>query len=210
MVDRPAAKLTGLAYPDSTDCTGRAAVFSAGTANVHGAFEVTLPVHLSSHISVRYAELAGDGSVIETTNCVVLVHQLTDVRLAVNGSTGPVLVDGGEIHMVATGLAPGSVAHAVLGCSGPFEPDDFGQVIGPDGVFEAYLSDDLPNEFAIRVALAPPAEVSSNCVWVRLVSYLIDPVIAVNGSQAPPAVERDRFRSRWKPRAGPRTAWRSR
>ncbi|HRE02830.1 MAG TPA: hypothetical protein PLV68_16130, partial [Ilumatobacteraceae bacterium] len=127
----------------------------------------------------------------EWTNCVALTTSAEAVVLRVNGSLGPVQGDGGEIHLVATGFPVGSQVYPVLGCEGDFEPDDFGSVVGESRTVEFFLNDDLPTDyFFVRVAMAPPSQVSSNCVLVRVVDYLIDPVITIDGSESPdPVVE---------------------
>ncbi|MGC4108477.1 MAG: hypothetical protein QM753_19310 [Thermomicrobiales bacterium] len=186
---KPGASLTGLVFPYSTTCTGTANSLTSGVADSAGTLDTSSALNFGADLSVMFVSLAANGSALEYSNCVALWHQYTAINLEVNESIGPVLVDGGEIHLIATGLPPGAVAYAVLGCSGPFDPDDFGQTIGDDGVFEAYMSDDLPDEFSVQVVLGPDGAVSSNCVQVRLVTYLIDPEIAINGSQAPAPVE---------------------
>lgn len=185
----PGASLAGLVYVGSTTCAGTAYALTSGIADGAGTLDTSAQLSFAPDLSIRFVSLAATGGEEESTNCVALWHQDTDIVLEVNGSTGPVLVDGGEIHLIATGLPTGSVGYAVLGCDGAFEPDDFGQSIGSDGVFEAYLSDDLPDEFSVRVVLGPDGVVSSNCVQVHLVTYLIDPAIAINGSQSPGPVE---------------------
>ncbi|MGC4189713.1 MAG: hypothetical protein QM589_00580 [Thermomicrobiales bacterium] len=184
---RPFSKVTGLMYPDSLGCQGTPWVLLDSVTNGSGALEVS-PVMLSSQsLSVRFYSYV-DGSQV-FTNCAPLSYSPTAVQLEVNGSLGPVLAGGGEVHLRATGLPPGSTAYPVLGCDGPVEPDEYGQPIGDDGIFDGYLSDDLPDEFWVRVALAPPSGVSSNCVFVQLVDYEIKPVIQVGGSETPDPVE---------------------
>ncbi len=184
---KPAVPLLGLVYLNNS-CTGTAYSLTTGTADAQGTLDTSARIDLALTVSVQFVSLNPNQTVLEATNCVVLAHQATSIYLEVNGSTGPVLVDGGEIHLIATGLPSGTTAYAALNCDGPFEPDDFGQTIGSDGIFEAYMSDDLPDEFGIRVVLGPDYVVSSNCVHVRLVTYLIDPQIEINGSTTPDPV----------------------
>lgn len=184
----PGSSLVGLAYLDSATCSGQSVVLSTGTADSAGTLETTAPLYFTHRVSVKFNSVSPDQHTLESTNCVDLYPLATSIDLKVNDGSGSVLVDGGEIHLVATGLPEGSVAYAALGCDGPFEPDDFGQTIGDDGTFEAYLSDDLPDEFYVRVVLGPDFTITSNCVHVRLVDYLIDPQIAIDGSQAPAPV----------------------
>lgn len=186
----PGASLVGRAYPGSADCSGSSYMLTTGKADSNGTLETSAPMPFTADaVSIKF--IRADGGALEPTNCVLLVRLDTDIVLTVNGSLGPVLVDGGEIHFVATGLPENSIAYVGLNCSGTFEPvdDDLGQPITADGIFDGYMSSGLPDEFEIRVALGPDFSVTSNCVYVRLVDYLVDPQIAINGSQAPASVE---------------------
>lgn len=135
--------------------------------------------------SVRFFSIGTNGGIAEATNCVTLHVKNNPVVLEVNGSTGPVLGDGGEVHLVATGLPVGSVAHAILGCDPTTAPEDLGQVIGADGTFDAYIQNGASEDFSVWVAVGWPTQIFSNCVSVHIVPYLIDPVLTVNGSQTP-------------------------
>ncbi|MCA9834776.1 MAG: hypothetical protein KC435_12570 [Thermomicrobiales bacterium] len=196
----PGASLIGLVSSNSTNCSDSGTFLTSGTADSTGALEIPTQISYLADISIRFVSVASNGAELESTNCVHLRYLESGIHLQVNDSiASPVLVDGGEIHLFAWGLPPGSVAFATVGCDDSFDPgNDFGQVIGDDGVFDGYMSDDLPTDdvFEVQVLLGPGPDytVRSNCVMVRLVDYLIDPVIAINGSDTPaPVVSGEHF-----------------
>jgi hypothetical protein len=177
-------------FYSSQSCESNTGSVASGVTAGDGTGSISQVVEFVGTFSVRAYALGPGGEIIEYSNCVAMSGIPNAIDLTVNGSRGPLLVMvDEELNLLATGLPPGSLAHAAIGCSGEFDPDDFGQVIGDDGVFEGTLVESVPDEFGIRVVLEPPSTVSSNCVSVRVIDYVIDPRLTVNGSEAPSPVE---------------------